>query len=44
MSYSLSVIKSELYIENYESLDILNRNVYKQYIKAYVNNIYRHLK
>jgi len=31
----LSAILSELYMKNYESINILNHKVYKQYIKAY---------
>jgi len=35
MDSPLSAILSELYMQNYESINILNHKVYKQCIKAY---------
>ena len=35
MGSPLSAILSEVYMQNYESINILNHSVYKQYIKAY---------
>lgn len=33
------VILRELYIQKYESLNALNRNIYKRYIKAYLRYV-----
>src|ERR1700678_399265 len=35
MGSPLSAILSEVYMQNYESINILNHSVYKQHIKAY---------